>query len=60
MINHTTTHRELTVYSLHPYYFYEIRVAAVTVGPGPFSMATVVQTQQDSKFTEEYIKLKLT
>ena len=37
--------REVT--GLHPYYTYSIRVAAVTVGEGPFSPAVNIRTFQD-------------
>lgn len=38
-----------TVSNLHPYYTYSIRVRAVTVGVGPLSTATNVNTLQDGK-----------
>ena len=47
----TTTHlvytTSITLYSLHPFYNYEITVSAVTVGSGPYSGVIVVQTNPD-------------
>lgn len=40
----------LLISSLHPYFNYECSVAAVTVGLGPFSNATIVRTFQDGRF----------
>ena len=34
---------QITVNSLHPYYNYHIRVAAVTVGIGPYSIEVTTQ-----------------
>ena len=34
---------------LHPYYTYEIVVAAVTVAVGPYSMPVQITTPEDSK-----------
>ena len=38
-----------TIYSLHPYYTYQIYVFASTVATSPPSQLTTVQTAQDSK-----------
>ena len=38
-----------TLSNLHPFYTYEIKVAAVTIGPGPYSNASIVTTPQDGK-----------
>lgn len=46
----TSTSTELTVYSLHPYYFYEFTVAAVTVGVGPASLPITIQTNEDGEY----------
>ena len=46
----TSPSTELTVYSLHPYYFYEFTVAAVTVGVGPASLPITVQTNEDGEY----------
>ena len=43
----TSSGTEFTVYSLHPNYYYEFTVAAVTVGVGPPSPPIVVQTNED-------------
>lgn len=37
------------VSSLHPFYTYVIRVAAVTVGVGPFSSNITIRTGQDGE-----------
>ena len=44
-----TTNTVFTAENLHPYYNYNISVAAVTVAMGPFSAALLQQTPQDSK-----------
>ena len=41
-----TSNTEITVTSLHPYYRYEISVAAVTIERGPFSLALSITTEQ--------------
>ena len=41
---YTTTETTITISSLHPYYVYEYRVAAVTVAIGPFSLPVSLQT----------------
>lgn len=49
----TTTYNSsetsLTVGFLHPYYRYQVSVAAVTVGQGPFSATTTIQLPQDGE-----------
>ena len=49
-----TTHSVLitssTLFSLHPFYNYEITVSAVTVGVGPSSQAIIIQTNADGKY----------
>ena len=42
--NYTTTETTITISSLHPYYLYEYRVAAVTIATGPFSDPISLQT----------------
>ena len=37
---------EITVGSLHPYYNYDCKVAAYTVGLGPYTNITLVQTHE--------------
>ena len=39
-----------TVSSLHPYYTYTFRIAAITTGRGPLSTSYPVLTAQDSKY----------
>ena len=48
---YNVTNTEITVSSLHPYYSYECRIAAVTVSMGPFSTALTVTTKQAGKNT---------
>ena len=43
----TTTSIEIT--SLHPFYIYEWRVSAFTVGEGPYSSISTVITPEDGK-----------
>ena len=52
MFSLSSTHQQITVGSLHPYYIYHFSVSAVTVGPGPYSEPHTVQTLPDSKFTK--------
>lgn len=37
------------LHSLHPHYTYQLRVAAVTIGLGPFSPEVTITTPQDGK-----------
>ena len=46
---HSENVTEITVGSLHPYYTYQCRVAAFTVGLGPFTDALHVQTEEAGK-----------
>ena len=50
----TTT--QVTLQSLHPYYTYTCRVAAVTTGPGPYTGNFTIQLPEDGK-TINYIYL---
>jgi len=52
MFSLSSTHQQITVGSLHPYYIYHFSVSAVTVGPGPYSQPHTVQTLPDGKFTK--------
>lgn len=45
--NYTTSQTSYLFHSLHPYYNYEIEVAAVTVASGPFSITLTIQTLPD-------------
>ena len=47
--SYTSTETSLTVGFLHPYYQYQVSVAAVTVGQGPFSNTTTIQMPQDGE-----------
>ena len=53
---YNVTDTEITVSSLHPYYSYECRIAAVTVSMGPFSTSLTVKTKQAGKNTWYIIK----
>jgi len=46
---HTVMVTSITLLSLHPFYQYEVRVAAVTVSSGPFSPPITVQTDSDGE-----------
>ena len=48
-LTYNTTEESLTVGFLHPHYQYEVSVAAVTVGQGPFSDSVTIQTPQDGE-----------
>ena len=48
VIDTNEPHTEVFVTSLHPYYVYELSVAAQTVGIGPFSSPTMIQMDEDS------------
>lgn len=50
IINTDGPHTEIFVTSLHPHYIYEFTVAAQTVDIGPFSSASIVKTNEDSKY----------
>lgn len=43
----TSTSTQITVTSLHPFYTYQISVAAVTVSAGPYSPPVTLQTLED-------------
>ena len=51
ILYYNVTDTEITVSSLHPYYMYECRIAAVTVSTGPFSTVLTVITKQAGKKT---------
>ena len=47
MLNHSTAGNNFTFPSLHPSYTYQVEVAAVTIGSGPFSTPITLQTFED-------------
>ena len=53
-LTYNTTEESLTVGFLHPHYQYQVSVAAVTVGQGPFSDAATIQTPQDGERERTY------
>ena len=50
-----TVNTHINITSLHPYYVYECRVAAVTVIRGPFSTAVQVRTGEDGKIVSNRV-----
>ena len=46
------TNTRVMLQSLHPYYTYTCRVAAVTTGAGPYTGNITVQLPEDGEFTE--------
>ena len=55
-INESTAQTEIIVSSLHPYYQYEVSVAAVTIATGPFSTPLSVTTNEAGK-TDQCMKI---
>ena len=49
VLHMTSRTTSLTATSLHPYYMYEVVVAAVTVAVGPYSQPAQITTPEDSK-----------
>ena len=47
----TSNSTSFSYFSLHPYYTYQCKVAAYTVGLGPFTNVISVTTLEDGKFT---------
>ena len=45
------TNTQVTIQSLHPYYTYTCRVAAVTTGSGPYTGNLTIQLPEDGKTT---------
>ncbi len=45
----TTSTLVIAVNNLHPYYTYECKVAAYTVGLGPYSHAVTIQLNEEGK-----------
>ena len=48
---------QVTLQSLHPYYTYTCRVAAVTTGTGPYTGNITIQLPEDGKTTDFLIVL---
>ena len=46
---HFSTEEEAELDFLHPFYTYTIRIAAVTVSPGPYSNAITITTLEDGE-----------
>ena len=44
---------QVTISSLHPYYQYECKVAAITIGEGPSSQTVTTRTYSSRKFCQE-------
>ena len=50
----------ISLYNLHPFYRYSVTVTAVTVGPGPTTIAFTVQTKEDGGFLLNFDPFKET
>ena len=51
---YTSQDTHLIVNSTHPYYTYSVRVAAYTIGTGPYTDEVTVVTPQEGKFIHVY------
>ena len=49
VFNFNTSLTMFRVESLHPYYYYEVEIGAVTVDSGPLSTPIIIQTLEDSR-----------
>ena len=52
-------HAQFVIDTLHPYYEYDVSVAAETVDIGPFSVTQRVRTQEDCKLINTILILRL-
>ena len=52
-----SNYTQVTLQSLHPYYTYTCRVAAVTTGTGPYTGNITIQLPEDGKTTDFLIVL---
>ena len=50
VFQHMTHTTSLSVPMLHPYYTYQWRVSAYTVGEGPYTNVSTVRTPEDSEY----------
>lgn len=50
----TSTSTRLIITTLHPFYTYNVTIAAVTISPGPFSEHLMFMTLEDGKFHARY------
>ncbi len=48
-VTYSSVSTSLVIESLHPDYAYEWRVAAVTIGVGPFTITNTIRTNEDGK-----------
>ena len=46
----TSTNTQIVATDLHPFYTYNVTVAAVTISPGPYSQHLVFKTLQDGMY----------
>ena len=46
----STTEQNNTILNLHPYYRYSYKIAAITIGQGPFSEPFVIQLPESGVF----------
>ena len=49
LLTETSNITEITLEGLHPFYSYSCRIAAETIGLGPFSMPITVQLNENGK-----------
>ena len=54
------TNTRVTLQSLHPYYTYICRVAAVTTGPGPYTGNLTIQLPEDGMIINIYLNFWVT
>lgn len=59
-LDFTTNDTNITISSLHPYYYYESNVRAENILPGPFSEVILTQLDEDGKSCELNIDHELT
>ena len=52
---HTSTDRQTVIHSLHPYYTYECKVAAYTIGEGSMSQPVTIVTDEASKLKNDQL-----
>lgn len=58
--NLTSAHNELSVGNLHPFYWYNFKISAITIAEGPFSELYSLQTLEDGKcFNIVYRQLQI-
>ena len=51
LLERTSFSESITVFSLHPYYTYRVKIAAKTIATGPFSKELLLMTPEASRFS---------